>query len=119
MNLYAFLLLTATTTTFLVSGEALAAAQTTISRVQSPGPLRVVVSPSDEKRSLRASGISRSKMLEDEVYRNEIFQTWLGKNHSSMYAYDFFMLDQHKKYEKYRDLYDEYAKLHKESGRYP
>ncbi|KAG6582981.1 putative secreted RxLR effector protein [Phytophthora cinnamomi] len=116
MNLYAFLLLTSTTA-FLVSGETLDA-QTTISRVQSPGLLRVVVSPSDEKRFLRAAGIDKVKMLEDEVYRKEIFDQWIRKNHSSMEVFDFFKLHK-KKYEMYRELYNEYAALHKASGKYP
>ncbi|KAJ8574577.1 hypothetical protein ON010_g4637 [Phytophthora cinnamomi] len=105
MNLYAFLLLTSTTA-FLVSGETLDA-QTTISRVQSPGPLRVVVSPSDEKRSLGASDISKSKMLEIVVYRRKVFKKWLDENHSSMEVFDFFKLGK-KKYEMYRKLYNEY-----------
>ncbi|KAG6583105.1 Transposase [Phytophthora cinnamomi] len=57
-------------------------------------------------------------MLEDAAYRSKIFQEWLDKNHSSMYAFAFFKLGTNKKYEKYRDLYNEYIIIgHSEVGK--
>lgn len=68
----------------------------------------------EEERGVRIP--VKSKMLNNESYRQEIFDNWLKENVSSMRAWDLLKVE---KKEKYRPRYNEYARLHRNTRQYP
>ncbi|KAG7387372.1 hypothetical protein PHYBOEH_008255 [Phytophthora boehmeriae] len=55
--------------------------------------------------------LNKSLMLRNEDHKMFIFQKWYDAGKSSMWAYDKLKIGTGEKYEKYRDLYNEYARF--------
>ncbi|KAG1711668.1 hypothetical protein DVH05_008915 [Phytophthora capsici] len=115
---FSFIVLLAAISSLVTTSHALPALpheQSTVSKVSSTNPDQsdTGAQPS-ERRFLRSAGVG-SKMLKSESFKDAKFAEWLKQNLSSFTVFE----SKLGLKEKYRGLYDEYAKLHKASGQYP
>ncbi|KAK1931799.1 hypothetical protein P3T76_012731 [Phytophthora citrophthora] len=115
MRLSFIVLLAAAMSSLIATGHALPQEQSTVSRVSAAIPDQAVTGGQpNEKRFLRSAGVGR-QMLKSDSFKKTKFNEWLNDNVSSFTVF----IDKLGGKEKYRGLYNEYAALHKKSGKYP
>ncbi|KAL4129534.1 hypothetical protein PRIC2_005541 [Phytophthora ramorum] len=131
-----FALLLAAVATLIASGDALSANAksdlTTLTVTSSKKIQSFAAGQTDGKRFLRShknidfdgeergviTNPIRRDMVSNSVYKDKVFKNWLLHNKSSATIRDYLNLDNKWK-QKYQNLYNEYALLHKNSGQYP
>ncbi|KAL3662788.1 hypothetical protein V7S43_012191 [Phytophthora oleae] len=110
-----FIVLLAAISSLVATGNALPEDHSTVSKVTVTNPDQSVTGgQTSEKRFLRSAG-NGSKMLKSDSFKRTKFGEWLRDNLSSYTVF----IDKLGGKQKYRGLYNEYAKLHKASGQYP
>ncbi|KAH7461960.1 uncharacterized protein KRP23_13825 [Phytophthora ramorum] len=132
-----FALLVAAVAALFASGDALSANAksdlTTLTMTSSKKIQSLAAGQSDGKRFLRShknidfdgeergviTNPIRRDMLSSSAYKKEVFDNWLLHNKSSATIRDYLNLNGKRWKQKYQDLYNEYALLHKNSGQYP
>ncbi|KAL4172287.1 hypothetical protein KRP22_007451 [Phytophthora ramorum] len=132
-----FALLLAAVAALFASGDALSANAksdlTTLTMTSSKKIQSLAAGQSDGKRFLRShknidfdgeergviTNPIRRDMLSSSAYKKEVFDNWLLHNKSSATIRDYLKLNGKRWKQKYQDLYNEYARLHKASGQYP